>query len=39
MAQDRLTLPERRLTDLANLLDPEAQRFPSEQLSRFTSSD
>jgi hypothetical protein len=39
MAQGRLTLLQNQLIDLVNLLDPEAQRFPSEQRSRFTSSD
>jgi hypothetical protein len=29
MAQDRLTLLQHQLIDLVNLLDPNAQRFPS----------
>lgn len=39
IAQVRLTLLQHQLIDLVNLLDREAQRFPSEQRSRFTSSD
>jgi hypothetical protein len=34
-AQDRLTRLQHQLMDLIDLLDPEAQRFPSKQRSRF----
>jgi hypothetical protein len=36
-AQDRLTRLQHQLMDLIDLLDPEGQRFPSKQRSRFTS--
>jgi hypothetical protein len=34
-AQDRLTRLQHQLMDLIDLLDPEGQRFPSKQRSRF----
>jgi len=37
MAQDRLTRLQHHLLDLIDLLDPEGQRFPAEQRSRFAS--
>jgi hypothetical protein len=36
-AQDRLTRLQHQLIDLIDLLDPEGQRFPSKQRSRFAS--
>lgn len=35
-AQDRLIRLQHQLMDLVDLLDPEGQRFPSKQRSRFT---
>ncbi len=37
-AQDRLTRLQHQLIDLIDLLDPEGQRFPSTQRSRFSSA-
>jgi hypothetical protein len=37
MAQDRLIRLQHQLIDLIDLLDPEGQRFPSKQRSRFAS--
>jgi hypothetical protein len=36
-ARDRLTRLQHQLMDLIDLLDPEGQRFPSKQRSRFAA--
>lgn len=38
-AQDRLTRLQHQLIDLIDLLDPEGQRFPSKQRSRFAPEE